>query len=397
MKTPRFTAVDFEMVTRDAAREGSRIRVSRCRASSPTRRARTSPTGPSRYDDLEPFYVEAERLIGVAGDDSNPFAPPRSAPYPMPAHEDMYIAHILRDGASRTTFLGGPLYAAQVPRRDHLALLPEATARPRAAAVQPVRPVQRLRLPQPRQGLAGGDDAPPGAAHRASCQLRFNCHVTTLRNDGGTRDRRRVRRRQRRPPDRDVADAYVLAATAIESARLCLLSPTPGGGALGNSQRPGRAEPDVPLPDQRERLLPAPRARPARPGGHQRPLRLPRRRARRRGGAGGRHRRSARARTSAASASSARRRGSPSPRTATSTPSSSRCSRYGQPLKNALRDQPLGQHLFGLLMQGEDAPQRTNNVTLDPTVQRRLRPAGAAHHLQEPRLRAGGARASTSR
>ena len=42
---------------------------------------------------------------------------------------------------------------------------------------------------------------------------------------------------------------------------------------------------------------------------------------------------------------------------------------YGQPLKNALRDQPLGQHLFGLLMQGEDAPQRTNNVTLDPTVQ----------------------------
>ena len=30
--------------------------------------------------------------------------------------------------------------------------------------------------------------------------------------------------------------------------------------------------------------------------------------------------------------------------------------------------QPIGQHLFGLLMQGEDAPRRTNRVDLDPTV-----------------------------
>jgi choline dehydrogenase-like flavoprotein len=40
----------------------------------------------------------------------------------------------------------------------------------------------------------------------------------------------------------------------------------------------------------------------------------------------------------------------------------------GLPLKNAIRDQPIGQHLFGLLMQGEDAPVRSNNVTLDPVV-----------------------------
>jgi gluconate 2-dehydrogenase alpha chain len=40
----------------------------------------------------------------------------------------------------------------------------------------------------------------------------------------------------------------------------------------------------------------------------------------------------------------------------------------GQPFKNLLRDRPIGQHLFGILMQGEDAPQRSNAVTLDPTV-----------------------------
>src|SRR4030095_2128082 len=39
----------------------------------------------------------------------------------------------------------------------------------------------------------------------------------------------------------------------------------------------------------------------------------------------------------------------------------------GQPLKNAIRDLPIGQHLFGLLMQGEDAPVRANDVTLDPS------------------------------
>src|SRR5207245_2861452 len=41
--------------------------------------------------------------------------------------------------------------------------------------------------------------------------------------------------------------------------------------------------------------------------------------------------------------------------------------RMGLPLKNALRDGALGQHLFGLTMQAEDAPQRTNLVDLDPT------------------------------
>jgi choline dehydrogenase-like flavoprotein len=42
--------------------------------------------------------------------------------------------------------------------------------------------------------------------------------------------------------------------------------------------------------------------------------------------------------------------------------------RRGTALKNALRDLALGQHLFGLLMQAEDAPQLTNRVELDPTV-----------------------------
>ncbi|MGH7337094.1 MAG: GMC oxidoreductase, partial [Myxococcota bacterium] len=40
---------------------------------------------PYRYDELEPYYTTAERLLGVAGDDAgDPTAPRRSAKYPQP-------------------------------------------------------------------------------------------------------------------------------------------------------------------------------------------------------------------------------------------------------------------------------------------------------------------------
>ena len=41
---------------------------------------------PISYEDIEEHYVKAERFIGVAADDDNPFSSPRSAPFPMPAY-----------------------------------------------------------------------------------------------------------------------------------------------------------------------------------------------------------------------------------------------------------------------------------------------------------------------
>lgn len=51
---------------------------------------------PVGYDDLEPYYGRAEAMIGVSGtDEDNPFAPPRSTPYPLPAfalsHDDVML------------------------------------------------------------------------------------------------------------------------------------------------------------------------------------------------------------------------------------------------------------------------------------------------------------------
>jgi choline dehydrogenase-like flavoprotein len=42
--------------------------------------------------------------------------------------------------------------------------------------------------------------------------------------------------------------------------------------------------------------------------------------------------------------------------------------RSGLALKNAMRDSPIGQHVLGLTMQAEDAPQLSNQVDLDPRV-----------------------------
>jgi gluconate 2-dehydrogenase alpha chain len=48
---------------------------------------------PLDYDELEPYYAEVERAIGVAGTEgANPFAAPRSGPFPMPSGAPMFGA-----------------------------------------------------------------------------------------------------------------------------------------------------------------------------------------------------------------------------------------------------------------------------------------------------------------
>ena len=50
---------------------------------------------PISYDDLEPYYCKAEKLMGVSGQPDNPWDGPRSEPFPMKAFEmtplDLYV------------------------------------------------------------------------------------------------------------------------------------------------------------------------------------------------------------------------------------------------------------------------------------------------------------------
>lgn len=51
---------------------------------------------PVSYEDLEPYYTAVEYLVGVAGDDSNPFIP-RSKPYPLPPVRPFRKGEIFRE------------------------------------------------------------------------------------------------------------------------------------------------------------------------------------------------------------------------------------------------------------------------------------------------------------
>src|SRR5260370_40045657 len=53
---------------------------------------------PISYEDLEPFYSDLEHIIGIAGDETNPFVQ-RSRPLPMPPMRPFRLGELF----SRTT------------------------------------------------------------------------------------------------------------------------------------------------------------------------------------------------------------------------------------------------------------------------------------------------------
>lgn len=59
---------------------------------------------PITYTDLEPYYTTVEYELGVSGEDGeggNPFEPPRSKPYPTPAHGFNLASNAVRRGAEK--------------------------------------------------------------------------------------------------------------------------------------------------------------------------------------------------------------------------------------------------------------------------------------------------------
>jgi glucose dehydrogenase len=56
---------------------------------------------PITYDDLEPDYLEAEKRLGVAGEQGPPDLDPRSGPFPMPPLPLTYNLQLLKDWVTR--------------------------------------------------------------------------------------------------------------------------------------------------------------------------------------------------------------------------------------------------------------------------------------------------------
>lgn len=52
---------------------------------------------PISYDDLRPYYADAETALGVSGASDNPFEPPREEPHPIPAFPPSYSDSIFAE------------------------------------------------------------------------------------------------------------------------------------------------------------------------------------------------------------------------------------------------------------------------------------------------------------
>lgn len=84
-KLPRYREVDFRLRSELGPVDGADV-----------------VDWPIDYTELEPYYAEAERLIGVAGDHTgNPFAAWRSGPYPMPPGADMFLTTLTVPASER--------------------------------------------------------------------------------------------------------------------------------------------------------------------------------------------------------------------------------------------------------------------------------------------------------
>lgn len=55
---------------------------------------------PIDYKDLEPYYAEAEKIVGVAGPEEIPFRP-RKTPFPLPPHKLSYASQLIEKGCKK--------------------------------------------------------------------------------------------------------------------------------------------------------------------------------------------------------------------------------------------------------------------------------------------------------
>jgi choline dehydrogenase-like flavoprotein len=165
---------------------------------------------PIDYADLRPYYAEAERALGVAGADDDPFAPPREQPHPLPAFPPSYSDSLFAEACDR---LGVVTHTVPNARNSE----PYDGAGPCVGygTCKPVCP----------SGAKYDATRHVDAAEAAGARVLDRVPVQRLVDDD---DGERVVAAEYATPDgtthRQEARRFVLAAGGIETPRLLLLS-----------------------------------------------------------------------------------------------------------------------------------------------------------------------------
>ena len=191
---------------------------------------------PITYEELEPYYTQAEWEMGISGQRVNsPFVAPMSKDYPVPPVPLKASGALFKMGAAK---LG--LDGRARPARDH----DEAVHG--ARGVRELRHVLGLRLPRQRQIELRGHDA---AVRREDRQLRDPAYGLCPRDLGRHQrqgDRRRVFRRRQKREMFQKAKAVVLSANGIgDAAPAAALEVGAVPGRPGELERHCRQVPDV--------------------------------------------------------------------------------------------------------------------------------------------------------
>ena len=168
---------------------------------------------PIGYDDLAPYYDRVEQVVGISGDTSaNPFEPPRSKPFPMPPVQTHPVSAWIDKAGEQ---LGMHPYA--VPR----AILTEPRADRGECVYCALCGSYGCEVDAKSSAMAA---LLPAAEATGRCQIRPGCMAqrVVMRTDGRAHGVEYI------GPDNDVhmveADVVIIAASAVESARLLLLS-----------------------------------------------------------------------------------------------------------------------------------------------------------------------------
>ncbi len=178
---------------------------------------------PFGYDEVEAYYAAAEQIVGVAGDHTgNPFASWRSGPYPMPPGPDMFCAQLTSQAAAEHGFhpYRAPTGVNSVeydgrPACNNCGFCAFFGC-PIEAKGDPVAPLRH-------------------ALRTGRCEIRPECYATEIVLDAAGRHARGVRYLDRDGAPREVSARFViLGAGAFETPRLLLRS------GVGNPDVVGR-------------------------------------------------------------------------------------------------------------------------------------------------------------